>query len=164
MTLSLSAQDIKTLRYQCRPGIIFSLMVLIIIPASLFTFIKGFNVSVSLSYIIIALILDLIISFIIAFLLTRKFLIDIRSGVKRYEIKKISGKESKLDTEAGSGTLYIEQKMKTFDTYYLIIENVRYRVEKEMFGTCLEGDEVVFFYAPRSNFRLSMEARSSTFV
>jgi len=49
--------------------------------------------------------------------------------------------------------------MKEFTRYDLIIDNTKYRTDKELFDKCSVGDEVLFFYAPKSNYLLSIEKK-----
>ena len=162
MKQRLTEQDIKELRYQCRPGLVFPIMIIIIVPIFVLMILNGFDINYSKTDIGILILIIVSFSILIGHLITRKYLSDIRNGIKEFEIKKIKRKESKLDYEAGSGTLYIGQDMKGFDSYSLIIDNYRYHVDKELFEDCKDGDEVIFFFGPLSRFRLSIELRKNT--
>ncbi|MCF8298434.1 MAG: hypothetical protein K9J13_12880 [Saprospiraceae bacterium] len=156
---ALNQEDIKTLKYQCRAGIIVSLAILILGIACVWT-IKFSYSDYTLSnklYSALTLLMFILLAIIIGYLMTGKYLKDIRNGYKYLEIKRIESKESEIDFEAGSGTLYIGQKMNSFNSYSLIIERYRYRVEKELYEKCNEGDEVIFHIAPISKHRIKIE-------
>ncbi len=88
-----------------------------------------------------------------------KYISDIRFNEKEIETKIIQRKESKRDYEAGSGTLYIGQEMKGFNSYSIVVENIRYRIDEEMFSACTVGDEVLFNYAPKSRYLINIELK-----
>lgn len=163
MTKPLTEQDIKDLKYQCRmgyvlPGLLFA------ISASLLVFVAIFkDVAFSSSYFIMSALATVFIAVIFSLRMNRKYYIDIKNNVKAIDIKPIDQKEEKLDYEAGSGVIGNSgTKMKEFDKYSFIVENVRYDVEKELFNKCEEGDEVIFYFAPVSMFLLSIEAKEGT--
>lgn len=91
-----------------------------------------------------ALILIPFLGLCILVLMNRSCYLDLKSDHKIVEKKKIQLKESKTVYEAGSGTLYIGQKMKPFQAYYLIIENTRYKVEQNFYDSIIEGEIIGF--------------------
>ncbi len=160
MRKTLTKKDIKELQYQCRMGYIIPSMVFLIgtlivtsIYETNFNTRLAFNIQATL---IIAL-LFAVLSFFISYIMNWKYLSDIRDKKKIIEPKVIQKKESKRDYEAGSGTLYIGQEMNGFDSFSIIVDNYRYRVEKDMFLKCNEGDEVYFNYGPTSKYLISIE-------
>ncbi len=166
MRLKLTEKDIKELKYQCRmgyvlPGMIFILGTFIsgaIYELNFNTNSNGLNLGIDL---LIALGF-LIISFLVSHLMNRKYYSDIGNDEKFSETKIIQKKKDKKDYEAGSGnmtTLPHNNPMKEFIRYDLIIENTKYRVDKELFDQCRDGDEVLFFYAPKSKYLLSIEKK-----
>lgn len=155
----LSKSEIKELWYQCRFGFIFPALLIIIINVGLFAIIFTNGYSYHDMEIIGIIILTALLCVLIGFLLTRKYISDIRNKVKIKEQKTITLKESKTDQEAGSATLFVNQSMNEFIRYDIIVENCRYRVEKEFFDNCKIGDEVYFNYAPLSKYLLSIELK-----
>ncbi len=119
---------------------------------------SGLNLKIDL---IIALGI-LIISFLVSHLMNNKLYSDIRNNEKISETKIIQRKFAKIDYEAGSGnmtTLPHNNPMKEFTRYDLIIDNTKYRIDKELFDKCSDGDEVLFFYAPKSKYLLGIEKK-----
>lgn len=147
MKASLTKKDLKELRYQCRMGYILPFM---------FFLISSIITMGDIKYISILL----VVAFLISYLMNHKYYSDISNNVKTSETKCISQKEFKTDYEAGSGnmsTLPHNDEMKAFIRYDLIIDHTRYRVEKNLFESCKEGDEVLFYYAPKSKYLLGIE-------
>ena len=153
MKTKLTEEDIKKLRYQFRPGIVIGGLIFII----------GFAVtllSITENDIILTLlvfVLTVVLSVVVVFLIIGKYQKDISNKEKILEAKTIQKKKSITDYEAGSGTMYPGQKMKGFDSYSIIIDNTRYRVDKDFYETCNAGEKVTFHIAPKSKHRLRME-------
>ena len=90
--------------------------------------------------------------------MNKKYFIDIKNKVKFSDIKTVEKLEEKVDFEAGSGKVGPSaMEMKEFDKYSIIVENVRYDIQKELFDKLKEGDDVIFYYTPASMFLLSIE-------
>ena len=166
MRLQLTEKDIIDLKYQCRMGYILPSMIFIL-GTIIFGLIyelnynsnaDGFNFNIDL---IIAMVF-LIISILDSYLMNYKYYVDIRNNEKVAETKTVQRKIDIKDFEAGSGnmtTLPHNNPMNEFIRYDLVIENTKYRVEKELFEKCSMGDEVLFFIAPKSNYLLSIEKK-----
>ncbi len=163
MTKPLTEQDRKDLKYQCRMGYVLPGL-LFIISASLLVLVAFTkDVEFSSGYFIMSALATVFIAVVFSLRMNKKYYIDIKNNIKAIDIKPIDQKEKKLDYEAGSGTVgSAGKKMKEFDKYSFVVENVRYDVEKELFEKCEEGDEVVFYFAPASMFLLSIEAKKDT--
>lgn len=159
----LSQSDLQALKYQCRPGILFPAFILILGVAYLliYNYVSANQLAVFINagniYVFLAL---LAVAGLIAYLIMRKYLLDIRNGEKIIEFKQLTKKETVLSHEAGSGSVAVWQKMKDLNLYNLIIEGKRYKVSKQLFDVCHEGDFVEFHIAPRSGFRLQIQATS----
>ncbi len=158
MTKPLTDQDIKNLKYQCRMGYIIPFLLFIIsitiLVVTALTKDIGF---VSLNFIMSAA-TSLIVNILIMFIMNKKYYIDIRNGVKNFETKKVDILEQKKDFEAGSGKVGpAGMAMAEFDKFSIVVENVRYNIEKELFDNLNEGDDVVFYFAPVSRFLISIE-------
>ena len=92
--------------------------------------------------------------------MNRKYYQDIQNNQKVAVLKTLQRKTSKRDFEAGSGnmtTLPHNNPMNEFIRYDFIIDNTIYRVKKELFESCSDGDQVYFYIAPKSKFHLSIE-------
>ncbi len=103
----------------------------------------------------------IIVSILLSYLMNNKYWKDIKNNEKIVEPKIIQNKESKKDYEAGSGTLYIEKEMNEFEAFSIIVENVRYRVDKGFFNNCEIGQKVYFNYGPKSKFLLGISLDES---
>ena len=152
MKTKLTQKDIQKLNYQKRPGFLMSSLIFILwIGLTVLA-----NYESEDNYTFIILIVTIIISITVYYLMVRKFQKDISNKEKILEVKIIQKKESISDFEAGSGTMYPRQKMKSFDSYSIIIDNTRYRVDKGFYETCNAEDEITFHIAPKSKHRLKM--------
>ena len=113
-------------------------------------------------------ILGFLFSFLIVWLVNRKCWIDLKNNEKEVVRKIITRKESKEDYAAGSsvGFSFTGKKsrlytgMKSYIEYSLIIENVRYKIEKELWEKVNEKEEVEFHYAPKSKELLEIRPRA----
>jgi hypothetical protein len=161
MKKSLTQNDIKEIRYQCRMGYILPPMLFIF--GTIFTGgIYALNFSSGESDNEILLFIAIVfagLAFFIGYKMNWKYISDIKCNEKEIETKIIQRKESKRSYEAGSGTLYIGQEMKGNDLYSVIVENIRYRVDEELFSGCSEGDEVLCNYAPMSRYLINIELK-----
>lgn len=157
----LTNKDIKDLKYQCRMGIILPFLLLTILILVIFAIVYVKKIEFSNIIVLISIASSVIISIFLNIFMNRKYISDIKNGEKNYEVKIIQSKEKTKDTEAGSATICIKQKMNEFYRYDLIIENTRYRVEKELFESCENGDEIVFFTAPKSKYLLQIELKKN---
>jgi len=157
----LTYEDIKKLKYSCRPGIITGIFLafcgsFILLVQNIWT---RENVSESMinnTYGFIVIIL--ITAFVVGYLMNRKYRIDLRNNEKELHVKVISKKEQKTDYEAGSGTIP-GIGMKGYQKYSVIVDNVRHYVNEELFMNCQEGDEIVFHYTPKSQKLLKIELK-----
>lgn len=159
---TLTDLDKKRLRYQTRPALVTSILFAIVISGvslTLFIISKENVTEEDKLFNIISISSSIIISFFIAYFSSKKYLKDVRNGEKEIVLKPIQKKEHKIDYEAGSGKIshVSAREMNAFDSYSIIIDNTRYRVDKEFYNDCNEGDEVEFHYALKSKFMLSME-------
>jgi hypothetical protein len=165
MRKKLTKKDIKELRYQCRMGYVIPAMIFI-----LGTFISGaiyelnFNTEsdgINVEMILLITLGFIALSFFTNYKMNWKYISDIRNDEKVIETKTIQKKEYKTDYEAGSGTLYIGQEMKGYDSFSIVVENCRYKVDKDVFLNCNEGDEIIFNYAPISRYLINIEQKKA---
>ena len=170
MRAELTEEDIKELKYCCRPGIIIPFLFFLI--GSIFIIVlENENLPyVKLAFttwqiITASLILYLGIWIFIGYLMIRKYVADIRNGEKEIEVKIVMQKESKEDYEAGSGisgtsgTYYTENEMTAFTNCSIIVENTRYRVDEDFYKSVKVGDEVCFHYGPISRDLIKIEMK-----
>ena len=157
MKQKLTKGDIKILRYQCRP--VFLIAFMIFFMGSLVAF--ALNVSGEYTNPLDIITGTVLAAVIIAYSMTHKYIEDIRHNEKEIITKIISAKEFKVDYEAGSGGI-MGRDMNPFDNYSIIIDNYQYRVKKDFYESCQEGDKVFFHIASISKFRIKMELAKNT--
>ena len=168
MRKKLTEKDIKDLKYQCRMGYIIPTMIFVI-----GTFIFGtiyelnFNsksngLNIEMTFLIA--LGFMVLSFFISYKMNHKLISDIKYNEKVVETKIIQKREYKRDYEAGSGTLYINQEMNGFDSFSIIVENYRYRINKDLFMKSNEGDEVLFYYTPISRHLINIELKKEVML
>ncbi len=166
MRFQLTKKDIKELKYQCRMGYILPAIISILgsfIAGAIYVLIYNKNnTGVNLEIDLLIAFGFLILGLIFSYLMNKKYYLDIRNNEKEAEIKIIQRKIDTKDYEAGSGNMTVlphNNPMKEFIRYDLIIENTKYRIDKELFDKCSDGDEVIFFFAPKSKYLLSIEKK-----
>ena len=156
----LTKSDIRILKLQFRPGILFPLMllvpgvaaVMIITNANpeLFLF-AGIDATWFLLFVVVGVVS------LMHFSMTRNFRADIKNKVKNVVLKPIQKLEVKTDFEAGSGTLYVGQEMNAHKVFYVIVDNVRHRIDEELYKALQSEEEVAFHYAPVSNYLIKVD-------
>lgn len=110
----------------------------------------------------------LLLCIIISYLMNRKHYKDLKTGVKKIHIAKVTGKDDETSYEAGGGTLYIPilgdlfpklwgHKSKPNHLVFLIIDNYRYRVNKELYDIVRKGESVEMHYSIFGNSLLKIE-------
>ena len=155
MKRNLSDLDKRIIKYSYRPGylvsIIFVFMCFLFALGHSLYHDKEFN-----EFLGPAILLICFLGILILFLIIRPSYIDLKSDYKIVEKKKIQSKESKTDYEAGSATLYIGQKMNSFQAYSLIIDNTRSRVEPAFFDSVIEGEIIGFEFTSHKKHLLRM--------
>lgn len=160
MKRRLTEEDRKKLKYATRTGYIFGALLFIPFLAaflmSLFDIVDGMP-----DYLIL---IGIFLSILIMWLINRKWWTDLKYNEKEVLKKIVARKESKEDYAAGSsiGFSFTGKKskvytgMKSYMEYSLIIENVRYKVEQELWDKVNENEEVEFHYAPKSKFLIGI--------
>ena len=157
----LDEQDINELRNQFKPKIIISLSISVISTL----FIIGNHISdYSNTGVLFTLDVNIKIaafvfaSILFGYIMSFKTIKDIKNAEKIILGKKVEMKETREDYEAGSGVVgRVAMKMRPFQDYAVIIENTRYKVDKEFYENVREGDEVYFHLTKESRFLLRIE-------
>ncbi|MBK3519766.1 hypothetical protein [Carboxylicivirga marina] len=163
MTKSLSQADIKELRYQCRMGYllpVFLCALLSYVIVGFHQYNSDFEEIVFTSIDGLIILACVIFSIWVSYQMNGKYYQDIRNNIKVAERKVIQKKQAKRDFEAGSGnmtTLPHNNPMNEFTRFDFIMDNTLYRVDKDLFESCSDGDKVSFYYAPKSKYLLSIE-------
>jgi len=156
MNRPLTQKDIKRIKSQCNVGFLRSLIVLLLgtFLTILYSYINSLSDLEESSFIFLIV---LIISLIVLYGMNRKYFIDIRNGVKDIKRKKVQKKESKVDYEADSNNPNSDQNIRSNDGYIIVVDDTEYKVEKDVFDRCKEGEEVIFNYAPFSKYLINIE-------
>jgi len=161
MKRKLTFQDRKKLKASARVGFIISfLFFLLSLVPWIIAIIK--NDEGDLKYLTPV---GILISVIILWLANRKFWSDLRTGEKDVLIQTIDKKTAQKDFEAGSSVgistngkkSAFYKEMNAFTNYAIIVENVKYRVEKELWERVEEKDKVEFHFAPNSRELLAIK-------
>ncbi|WP_321320610.1 hypothetical protein [Labilibaculum sp.] len=166
MRRKLTEQDIKNIKYQCRMGYIlpfFFFTLGSIFITALVDFIVSFEREIEGSiHIYLTIGILFIISVLMNYLMNGKYKADLRNKEKILERKTIQKKLATEDVEAGSanvGPLPHNRSMNKFMRYDLIIDNTKYRIDKELFDKCSDGDDVFFHIAPKSKYRIKIDLK-----
>lgn len=161
MKLKLTEKDRKILKYSTRTGYVFGAFILI--PSVLAYILAKIDiVEISPDYLFL---FGILVCVLIVWLVNRKWWIDLRNNEKEVVKKIIDKKELKEEYAAGSSvgfsttgtksTFYTGQK--SYTDYSLIIENVRYKVDKEVWESVNEKEEIEFHFAPKSKYLLDIK-------
>ncbi len=165
--MELTEKNIKAIRNEKRAGYIFAAMLIS------FAALGNFGYFLSSAQIPIALIVGVdcgivFTALLISHSLNKEYNMDLKDGSKIVTLEKIEKKETVVDYEAGSGTLHIPvlgdifpklwgQKMREIRKSSLVIKGKKHWVEKQLFDSVSEGDEVEMHYAGCSGTLLEIQ-------
>ncbi len=158
--VTLTESDIKTLKMQFRPGILFPLM-LLIPGVAVVLLISNTNpelfqsTGIDFTWLLMVVVIGL--AALMHFTMTRNYRADIKNKVKNVVLKPVQKLEEKTDFEAGSGTLYVGQEMNAHKVYYVTVDNVRHRIDADLYNMLEESGEVALHYAPVSNYLIKID-------
>jgi hypothetical protein len=151
MHRSLSTEDIKNLRNQCSMSYLISSILFIlgtIVGVTIYElYFDAHPGAINHQMAVTIGLAVLFLSVIVFFGLNRKFYSDIRNNEKIQTIKTLLNKD------------IITDYYKTMVTrkYVFTVDNVDLNVNKDLFDNCNIGDKLIFNYAPKSKFLLSIE-------
>nr|WP_319271123.1 hypothetical protein [uncultured Draconibacterium sp.] len=163
MHRGLTKSDKKILRNQCKMGLSLSLLVFIfatIIGITMYELIfdtnpGGLNGKMAVSIAIGVLICSVLLNFLI----NHKYYRDLQFNEKVQVIKTLM---SKSMANIYHGSALGSNVSKAFnEKYEFVVDDVKFDVDKELFERCAEGDHLIFNYAPKSEFLLSIEKSNS---
>ncbi len=151
MLRSLSTKDIKILRNQCSMSYLISTILFIfstIIGVTIYelyfdTNPRAINYQMAVTISLAAVFL----SVIVFFGLNWKYYSDIQNNEKVQTIKTLQNKNKITDYYKTTITL----------KYVFVVDNINLTVNKDLFESCNIGDKLIFNYAPKSKFLLSIE-------
>ena len=152
-----SKKDIKAIKYEKRFGVIISVGILFLVAIGNLYALTNTEANTDLTKLILIDLAVIIASMTITYFINKKFNLDLKEGHKKIIIEKVEKKEDKLSYEAGSGSLYIGQEMKESTIFYLIIKGFKHDVEKNLYDSLKEGDNVNMYYTRHSEILLGIE-------
>ncbi|MEI6765537.1 MAG: hypothetical protein WCM76_07835 [Bacteroidota bacterium] len=168
--MHLSKTDIKQIKYELRPGIIFSIIVLFFGGLFNVLFFTSENYNSRILFIVVADVVIMCSSLLVFYAMNRKYIKDLRAGTKQSKTGTVENKEEEISYEAGSGNLHIPilgdifpkiwgQKMKENTKFFLIISNRKYEVEKEFYDKVNNGDLLEIYFSEYSEILLGLEMK-----
>jgi hypothetical protein len=161
--IRLTPEDRRLLKQQLKPGVVIPMLLLFLGLIILLFLVVSDQINteyISESEFIVLYISTLFFTTVIlGYLISRKYLMDLRNGVKQIEIKRIEKKETIVSREAGSGTLYTGQPMKEVGVYAIIVDHTRFRIDKDRFDNCKENGQVEFHMGPISKHLIRIEPK-----
>ena len=103
----------------------------------------------------------LVFSILLNLLINYRYYIDLRIREKVLLVKTLKSKSKKVDYAGGRGkgvpNAFINR-------YEFIVDDIAFRVDKDLFESCSEGDELFFSYAPKSQYLLCIEKSRSHYL
>jgi hypothetical protein len=162
MLTDLTPDDRKKVRYAGRTGILITTGFFLLGLTGLLYKIAGGNSNEGFipqkNIEILALSgLLLFTSLLFLIVLNRKYFLDLRNSKKEVIRKTVQKKLLYKDHEPGSGSLWIGQRMKSFDSYNIMVDDQRYNVTKELYDRLEENGLVFFHIAPESQELLKID-------
>ena len=165
MRLQLSKSDKQFITYQMRPGIMIAAL---IFAAGGFYNIFYFAIpdfQVSNIFILSFDVFIVLLSLFIWSRINRKYREDLEADTKIVKKGTVQKKDSYTSYETGSASIHIpilgdlfpklfSIKMRSTDRYYLIINNTRMRVSKEVYQNTTVGDTLDLYYTAVSDMRI----------
>ena len=170
--MQLTKKDIKTIKYERRPGIVFPAIILTFGGIINLIYIESGRFNINWTLIFIIDIGIIAFSVLLSYFMTQKYNKDLKSGIRKIKIEKVDRKEKQTIYEAGSGTLNTPilgdlfpklwgQEMKPKHKLNLIINNSRYKVDKLIYDKIQSGDLVEMHYSEFSEILLNIELKEN---
>jgi len=165
---NLSASDRKEIKNMTKFGFVLPTMIILLAGILNMYFLLDTKVNFNLQILYLIDFVLILLCIFISYRMNHKHFKDLRNGVKRIELAKVTSKQDKTSYEAGSGTLYIPilgdlfpklwgQKTEPNYLVYFIIENYQYEVNKELYDNVRKGNIVEMHYSIFGNTLLRIE-------
>lgn len=158
MRRQLTEQNKSDLKNQCKMGMSISLM------AFMFVTVIGVTVyemlfdadrttlNSKMDMLIAAGVL--LFAVLLQFLINYKYYSDIRNNEKVLHTKILAHKSKSIDPMTLNGANFSKGYINRFE---FIVDNIKVRVDEELYKSCEEGDKIIFSYAPKSKYLLNIE-------
>ena len=159
MHRGLTKTDRKNLREQCKMGLILSLLVFVlatIIGVTIYELFFDSNPNeLNLKIAGLITIGTLSSSVLLNFLICNKYYRDLQFNEK-VQVQKALISKSQNDIYHASALNSGMSKAYT-EKFEFVVDGIKFDVDKELFEHCTEGDQLIFNYAPKSEYLLSIE-------
>ncbi len=158
MRRQLTEKDRSDIINQCKMGISISLMVFMFVTIIGVTIYEmafdsdstalnsKMDISIAVGVFFFAVLLQ--------FLINNKYYSDLRNNEKVLDTKTLADKSKSIDPMTLKGVNFSKGYINRFE---FIVDNIKFRVDKELYESCEEGDKLIFSYAPKSKYLLNIE-------
>lgn len=158
---SFDDDDVRKLKFQCRPGIVFGISFWLIASVVALPEVLIKNGKWESDHLIrYGLLISgfALAGLFLFWLFARKYIADLKYKQKVVEEYKIDAKDWAVDYEAGSGIINsnMTNEMIPFNAFYVFINGHSYRVDEFFYSAAAVGDKVFFICAAVSGHRLKM--------
>ncbi|MCK3686187.1 hypothetical protein [Maribellus sp. YY47] len=155
----LSKTDRKVLRNRCQTGLGFSILVFVfttILGVTIYELIFDLNPdAINTKMVIFISIGTLIFSGTLNFLINHKYYRDLQFNEKIQVPKTLTGKSKTVDYVYS--TLDTSSPNANTIRFEFLVDDIKFNVDKELFEQCADGDKLIFNYALKSQYLLSIE-------
>lgn len=159
----LTKNDKKNLRNQCKMGLSLSLLVFVfatIIGVMIYELAidsdpNGLNIKMAVLIAIGAFFISVLLNLMIGY----KYYRDLQFNEKVQVVKTLMSKSNTDVYHASAPRSGISKAYN--EKFEFVVDDVKFDVDKELFERCAEGDQLIFNYAPKSEFLLSIEKSNS---
>lgn len=160
MHRGLTKTDRQDLRNQCKMGLGLSILVFVLTTIVVMIVYKSYfdlNPNALNTKMVISISIGtLIFSIILNFLINRKYYQDLQFNEKIQVTKTLMSKCKTTDYIASSGKNMTKAYIEKFE---FVVDDIKFNVDKELFECCTEGDKLIFNYALKSQYLLSIEKK-----
>ncbi|MDX8337689.1 hypothetical protein SLH46_00750 [Draconibacterium sp. IB214405] len=161
MHRGLTKNDKKNLRNQCKMGMGLSLLVFVfatIIGVTIYELFidsdpNGLNIKMT-GLIAIGTFSS---SVLLNLLICNKYYRDLQFNEKVQVVKTLVNKSKSTIYHASAPGSNISKAYT--EKFEFVVEGIKFNVDKELFEYCAEGDQLIFNYAPKSEYLLSVEKK-----
>lgn len=160
MRKTLTEKNRAVIKNQCKMGLVISLMVFMfasIIGITVYETMfdsdsTALNTKMAISIVVGVLFFALLLSFLINY----KYYSDLRNNEKVLFTKKLTSKSKSIDPIAFKGANLSKSYLNRFE---FVVDNLKFRVDEELYKSCAEGDRLIFSYASKSKYLLDIEKK-----
>ena len=163
MHRGLTQTERKNLRNQCKMGLILSLLVFVfttIVGVTIYALFFDSNPDgLNLKIAGLIAIGTLSSSVLLNFLICNKYYRDLQFNEKVQVVKTLVNKSKSTIYHASA--LGSNMSKAYNEKFEFVVDGINFNVDKELFERCTEGDQLIFNYAPKSEYLLSIEKKGA---